>query len=75
MGADRAGKEDIGMSYLQDCIMDYLRKHPEGATAKATAEGIGSSAEVCRYSIRGLERAGLVESRRDGIRKIWRAIA
>ena len=63
------------LSHLQDCIMDYLRKHPEGATAKATAEGIGSSAEVCRYSIRGLERAGLVESRRDGIRKIWRAIA
>jgi len=63
------------LSHLQDCIMEYLRQHPEGATAKATAEGIGSSAEVCRYSIRGLERAGLVESRRDGIRKIWRAIA
>jgi len=55
--------------------MDYLRKHPEGATAKATAEGIGSSAEVCRYSIRRLERAGLVESRRVGLGKIWRAIA
>ena len=30
------------MSHLQDCIMDYLRQHPEGATAKATAEGIDS---------------------------------
>ena len=63
------------MSYLQECIMEYLRQHPEGATAKAMAAGIGSSAEVCRYSIRRLERAGLVESRRDGFRKIWRAIA
>jgi len=55
--------------------MDYLRKHPEGETAKATAEGIGSSSAACRYSIRGLERFGLVESRRVGLGKIWRAIA
>ena len=63
------------MSYLQDCIMEYLRQHPEGATAKAIAEGIGSSGAVCRYSIRSLERSGLVESRRVGLGKIWRAIA
>ena len=75
MGIDRTSEEDLEMSYLQDCIMDYLRKHPEGATMKTVAAGIGSGAEVCRYSIRGLERAGLVESRRDGIRKIWRAVA
>jgi predicted transcriptional regulator len=55
--------------------MEYLRQHPEGATAKATAEGIGSSSAACRYSIRGLERFGLVESRRVGLGKIWRAIA
>lgn len=63
------------MSHLQDSIMEYLRQHPEGATAKAIAEGIGSSGAVCRYSIRSLERFGMVESRRDGIRKIWRAVA
>ena len=62
------------MSYLQDCIMEYLRQHPEGATAKAIAEGIGSSGAVCWYSIRGLERFGLVESRWVGLGKIWRAI-
>jgi predicted transcriptional regulator len=55
--------------------MDYLRKHPEGATAKAIAECIGSSSAACRYSIRSLERFGLVESRRVGLGKIWRAIA
>ncbi len=55
--------------------MEYLRQHPEGATAKATAEGIGSSSAACRYSIRSLERFGMVESRRVGLGKIWRAIA
>ena len=63
------------LTNLQDRIMEYLRQHPEGATMKTVAADIGSGAEVCRYSIRGLERAGLVESRRDGIRKIWRAVA
>ena len=63
------------LSHLQDCIMEYLRRHPEGATAKAIAEGIGSSGAVCRYSIRSLERFGMVESRRVGLGKIWRAIA
>ena len=63
------------MSHLQDCIMEYLRQHPEGATAKATAEGIGSSSAACRYSIRSLERFGMVESRRCGYGKVWRAIA
>ena len=63
------------MSYLQECIMEYLRQHPEGATAKAIAEGIGSSGAVCRYSIRSLERFGMVESRRRGYGKIWRAVA
>lgn len=75
-GAERDNSEGVErLSHLQDCIMDYLRKHPEGATAKATAEGIGSSSAACRYSIRGLERFGLVESRRVGLGKIWRAIA
>ena len=55
--------------------MEYLRQHPEGATAKAIAEGIGSSGAVCRYSIRSLERFGMVESRRRGYGKIWRAVA
>jgi len=63
------------MSHLQDSIMEYLRQHPEGATAKATAEGIGSSSAACRYSIRSLERFGMVESRRCGYGKVWRAIA
>lgn len=63
------------MSHLQDSIMEYLRQRPEGATAKAIAEGIGSSGAVCRYSIRGLERFGMVESRRRGYGKVWRAIA
>jgi predicted transcriptional regulator len=52
-----------------------MRQHPEGATAKAIAEGIGSSGAVCRYSIRSLERFGMVESRRCGYGKVWRAIA
>jgi DNA mismatch repair protein MutH len=62
------------LSHLQDCIMEYLRQHPEGATAKAIAEGIGSRKEVLWTSIRGLERFKLVESRPAGARKIWRAI-
>lgn len=75
MGADRQSEVDTGMSHLQDSIMEYLRQHPEGATAKAIAEGIGSSGAVCRYSIRSLERFGMVESRRRGYGKVWRAIA
>ena len=63
------------LSHLQDCIMEYLRQHPEGATMKTVAAGIGSSSAACRYSIRGLERFGLVESRRVGLGKIWRAVA
>jgi predicted transcriptional regulator len=75
-GAERDNSEGVErLSHLQDCIMEYLRQHPEGATAKAIAEGIGSSGAVCRYSIRSLERFGLVESRRVGLGKIWRAIA
>lgn len=62
------------MSYLQDCIMEYLRQHPEGARLKTIAAGIGSGSSVCRYSIKGLERFGMVESRPDGHSKIWRAI-
>lgn len=74
-GAEMAVCEGVErLSHLQDCIMEYLRQHPEGATAKAIAEGIGSSGAVCRYSIRSLERFGLVESRRVGLGKIWRAI-
>lgn len=74
-GAERDNSEGVEhLSHLQDCIMEYLRQHPEGATMKTVAAGIGSSSAACRYSIRGLERFGLVESRRVGLGKIWRAI-
>ena len=75
-GAERDNSEGVEhLSHLQDCIMEYLRQHPEGATAKAIAEGIGSSSAACRYSIRGLERWKMVESERVVHAKIWRAVA
>ena len=74
MGIDRTSEEDIGMSHLQDCIMEYLRQHPKGATAETIAEGIGSTKHVLWPSIRGLERWKMVESERAEHGKIWRAI-
>ena len=62
------------MSYLQDCILSFLRENPEGATLKTIAAGIGSGSDVCRYSIKGLEKFKLVESKKAGYSKIWRAI-
>ena len=62
------------LSHLQDCIMEYLRRHPGGATVETIAEGIGSTKHVLWPSIRGLERWKMVESRRVGLGKIWRAI-
>ena len=75
MGADRTSEEDFGMSHLQDCIMEYLRQHPKGATVETIAEGIGSTKHVLWPSIRGLERWKMVESERNEHGKIWRAIA
>jgi len=62
------------LSHLQDCIMEYLRQHPKGATAETIAEGIGSTKHVLWPSIRGLERWKMVESERAEHGKIWRAI-
>ena len=75
MGIDRTSEEDIGMSHLQDRIMEYLRQHPRGATVETIAEGIGSTKHVLWPSIRGLERWKMVESERVVHAKIWRAVA
>ncbi len=75
MGIDRTSEEDFRMSHLQDCIMEYLRQHPKGATVETIAEGIGSTKHVLWPSIRGLERWKMVESERAEHGKIWRAIA
>lgn len=75
-GAERDNSEGVErLSHLQDCIMEYLRQHPGGATVETIAEGIGSTKHVLWPSIRGLERWKMVESRRVGLGKIWRAIA
>jgi len=54
------------MSYLQECILAFLRQNPDGATLKTIAAGIGSGSYVCRHSIRGLEKFKLVESKKAG---------
>lgn len=59
MGADRTSEEDIGMSYLQDLILDFLKSNP-GKTYTEIAGGVGSNPTTLYHAMDGLRRFGLV---------------
>ena len=62
------------MSKLQDDILTFLRASDKEQDLKTIAAGIGSGKDVCKRSILGLEKFGLVTSKKEGKRKLRRAI-
>lgn len=62
------------MSYLQDDILSFLRADGKEHDLKTIAAGIGSGKDVCKRSLLGLEKFKLIASKKEGRRKLWRAI-
>ena len=70
MGIDRTSEEDIGMSYLQDCILDFLKSNP-GKTYTEIAGGVGSNPKTLYHAMDGLRRFGLVRAKHVGHKVLW----
>jgi DNA-binding IclR family transcriptional regulator len=62
------------MSKLQDDILSFLRADGKEHDLKTIAVGIGSRPETLQRSLLGLEKFGLIASKKEGRRKLWRAI-
>jgi hypothetical protein len=62
------------MSKLQDDILSFLRADGKEHDLKTIAVGIGSRPETLQRSLLGLEKFELIASKKEGRRKLWRAI-
>ena len=62
------------MSKLQDDILSFLRADGKEHDLKTIASGIGSRPETLQRSLLGLEKFKLIASKKEGRRKLWRAI-
>ena len=70
MGTDRTSEEDIGMSHLQDRILDFLKSNP-GKTYTEIAGGVGANTGTLYHAMDGLRRFGLVRAKHVGHKVLW----